>query len=76
MSKLRDAIYGFAFADALGIPFEFKKRESFCCKDMIGFGTQNKEAGTWSDDTSLTLATCKSITDKGYIDIDDNQKEF
>lgn len=76
MSKLRDAIYGFAVADALGVPFEFKERGSFCCKDMVGFGTWNKEAGTWSDDTSMTLATCKSIKDKGYIDIDDIRKNF
>lgn len=26
MSKLRDGIYGLAIADALGVPFEFKKR--------------------------------------------------
>lgn len=27
MTKLRDAIYGLAVADALGVPFEFKDRE-------------------------------------------------
>ena len=68
MTKLRDAIYGFAVADVLGVPFEFKERGTFICKDMVGFGTWNKEAGTWSDDTSMTLATCKSIKDKGKID--------
>lgn len=29
MTKLRDAIYGLAIADALGVPFEFKKRGDF-----------------------------------------------
>ena len=56
MLKLRDAIYGFAVGDALGVPYEFKKRGTFCCTDMIGFGTWKQPAGTWSDDTSMTLS--------------------
>lgn len=76
MTKLRDAIYGFAVADALGVPFEFKERGTFICSDCVGFGTWNKEAGTWSDDTSMTLATCKSIKDKGRVDIEDIRKNF
>lgn len=76
MTKLRDAIYGLAVADALGVPFEFKERGTFICQDMVGFGTWNKEAGTWSDDTSMTLATCKSIKDKGRVDIEDIRKNF
>ena len=76
MTKLRDAIYGFAVADALGVPFEFKERGSFICSDCVGFGTWNKEAGTWSDDTSMTLATCKSIKDKGRVDTEDIRKNF
>lgn len=63
MSKLRSAIYGFAIGDALGVPYEFKERHTYNCTDMIGHGTWNQEAGTWSDDTSLTLATAKSIKD-------------
>ena len=76
MTKLRDAIYGFAVADALGVPFEFKERGTFICSDCVGFGTWNKEAGTWSDDSSMTLATCKSIKDKGKIDTEDIRKNF
>lgn len=76
MTKLRDAIYGFAVADALGVPFEFKERGTFICDDMIGFGSWNQEPGTWSDDTSMTLATCKSIKDKKKIDIEDIRKNF
>lgn len=61
MSDLKSAIYGLAVGDALGVPFEFKKRGSFKCTDMTGYGTYNKPPGTWSDDTSMTIATCKSI---------------
>ena len=76
MTKLKDAIYGFAVADALGVPFEFKERGSFVCCDCVGFGTWNKEAGTWSDDTSLTLATCKSIKNMGRVDTEDIRRNF
>ena len=76
MAQLRDGIYGLAVADALGVPYEFKKRGTFTCKEMVGFGTWNQEAGTWSDDTSMTLATCKSIRDKGCIDLEDIRKNF
>ena len=76
MSKLRDGIFGLAIADALGVPFEFKKRGTFTCTGMVGFGTWNQFAGTWSDDTSMTLATCKSIRDKNKIDVEDIRKNF
>lgn len=59
--KLRSAVYGLAVGDALGVPYEFKERDSFKCEGMTGYGTWNQPAGTWSDDTSLVLATCDSI---------------
>lgn len=66
--KLKAAVYGFAVGDALGVPYEFKKRGSFRCEDMMGFGTWNQPPGTWSDDTSMVLATCDSIRERGNID--------
>ena len=50
---LSDAVYGAVIGDALGVPFEFKERGSFKCTGMIGYGTHNQPAGTWSDDSSL-----------------------
>ena len=74
---LRDAIYGFAVGDALGVPYEFKGRNTFKCQTMVGNGTWNREPGTWSDDTSMTLATCKAIKDNdGKINIIDIRKNF
>lgn len=74
--KLKDAIYGLAVVDALGVPFEFKERNSFECTDMIGYGTHNQPEGTWSDDTSMTLATCMSIKNKGCVDLTDIRSQF
>lgn len=58
---LKDAIYGLAVGDALGVPYEFRERGTFICDDMTGHGTYNQPVGTWSDDTSMTLATCAAI---------------
>lgn len=76
MKKLKDAIYGFAVADALGVPYEFKKRGSFNCTEMLGYGTHNQPAGTWSDDTSLVLATLESIKRLNKVDSTDIMNNF
>ena len=49
-------IYGLAVGDALGVPVEFEERDTYSLTDMIGYGTYQQPPGTWSDDTSLTLA--------------------
>lgn len=76
MKKLKDAIYGFAVGDALGVPYEFKEKGTFICQTMIGHGTWNQKAGTFSDDTSMTLATCASIKKYGRINYLDIMKRF
>ena len=77
--KVKDGICGFIVGDALGVPFEFRPRECFIdnpVTDMVGYGTYNMPAGTWSDDSSMTLATMQSITDKKAIDYEDIMNEF
>ena len=76
MSTLRDAVYGAAVGDALGVPFEFRGRDTFACTDMVGRGTYGLPAGTFSDDTSMMLATCDSIRELGRIDVDDMRERF
>lgn len=73
---LKEAVYGLAIGDAVGVPYEFKARDSFTCQDMTGYGTHEQAPGTWSDDTSLTLATCRSIQEKGCIDLGDLWDKF
>lgn len=74
--KLFDTVYGFAVGDALGVPYEFKQRGMFKCWGMIGGGTWNQPEGTWSDDTSMTLATCDSIKEWKHIDLEDMMQRF
>ncbi len=57
-------VVGVMAADALGVPVEFQWRDALL-KDpvtgMRGFGTYDQPAGTWSDDTSMTLATVRAL---------------
>lgn len=58
--------------DALGVPYEFRARGTFGCTGMAGHGSHNQPAGTWSDDTSMALATCDSIRATGRAGERDN----
>lgn len=73
---LRDAVYGAAVGDALGVPYEFMPRGSFECEGMTGYGTHRQPAGTWSDDTSMLLATCDSYRELGKVDCADIRRRF
>lgn len=76
MGKVYDGIMGLVVGDALGVPFEFRARDSFKATDMVGYGTYNQPAGTWSDDSSMTLATVESIGRLGYVDPGDIMENF
>ncbi|WP_251197450.1 ADP-ribosylglycohydrolase family protein [Anaerotardibacter muris] len=76
-NKLRSVIYGAAVGDALGVPYEFSGRDSFSCTGMIGGGVHDQPAGTFSDDTSLLLATCASLKENNKrINIEDMRAKF
>lgn len=74
--KLRDVVYGAAVGDALGVPYEFQEREAFECAGMVSGGTYGLPAGTFSDDTSMMLATCDSIRERGRVDVRDMRGRF
>ena len=76
MGKIYDGIMGLVVGDALGVPFEFKRRDTFTATDMTGYGTYNQPPGTWSDDSSMTLATLESIGRRGAIDPADIMGNF
>lgn len=43
---------------------------------MREYGTYNQPKGTWSDDSSMTIATVTSIINKSKIDYEDIMNEF
>lgn len=72
-NRYMDAVLGFVVGDALGVPAEFKSRETLRIKpvtDMTGYGTHNQPAGTWSDDSSMTIATMEWLSEMGNTDPD------
>ena len=72
-------LVGFAIGDAVGVPVEFKSRDCLRrspVRDMTGFGTYKKTAGTWSDDTTMTIATMESIARLQKIDYTDIMTNF
>ena len=68
---LKGMLLGLAVGDALGVPVEFESRKILKADpvvDMRGYGSWNQPAGTWSDDTSLTVAAMESIARLKKID--------
>lgn len=77
--KVKDGICGFVVGDALGVPVEFYSRRELEDDPVIGmreYGTYNQPKGTWSDDSSMTIATMTSIVNKKAIDYADIMEEF
>ena len=63
--NIKSALFGVAIGDALGVPVEFKSRETILQKpvtDMIGYGTYNLPSGTFSDDSSMTFCLAEALT--------------
>lgn len=70
--KIRGSLIGLAVGDALGVPLEFTKPDSFDpVEDMVGGGPFNLKPGEWTDDTSLTLCLALSLIEmKGFDPVD------
>lgn len=74
---VRAAMFGLAIADALGVPVEFRDREELRenpVRDYRGYGSHPVPAGTWSDDTSMALATLDSLSHG--LDYEDIMRRF
>ena len=71
-ARFTNAILGLAVADAVGVPYEFLSRDDIArhpATDMTEYGTHLQPKGTWSDDTSMTLALIDALTkSEGEID--------
>ena len=72
-----DGLMGMAVADALGVPHEGRTREELKrepVSGMMGNMAHNQPAGSWSDDTSMTLCCADSLC-RGF-DLSDMMKRF
>ena len=77
--RVAGSIVGLVVGDALGVPVEFESRESLSAKPvykMMGYGTYNQPPGTWSDDSSMTLATIESLVSSNGYNKRDLGKKF
>ena len=77
--KVKDGIIGLIVGDALGVPVEFNTRyelEKNPVTTMRGYGTYNQPPGTWSDDSSMTIATMASIINENGIKLEKIMEEF
>ena len=77
--SIKNGIIGFVVGDVLGVPVEFMAREELRKNpvvDLRAYGTHNQPLGSWSDDTSMTLATMDSIIHKEEIDTTDIGNRF
>jgi ADP-ribosylglycohydrolase len=74
-----NGIMGVVVGDALGCPVQFESREEVArhpVTSMRGYGTFNLPEGSWTDDSSLTIALLESIRRVGKIDLDDIMGNF
>ena len=76
---IKGGIYGVCVGDAIGVPVEFKSREELRINpvtEMTGGGTHKQPRGTWSDDSSMTLALALSIAETKGIHTHDVMARF
>ena len=79
MERVKGALFGSFVGDALGVPVEFKTREEVRknkVTKMLEYGSHNQPIGTWSDDSSMVLATMDSICESNGIQYHDMMKRF
>jgi len=70
MIESKNGIIGVAVGDAMGLPVQFEPRAYFKknpVTEMLGYMCFKMPKGSWSDDTSMTLATIDAIVKDGAI---------
>ena len=79
-NSIKDIFFGFIVGDAMGVPTEFSIREKLQEHKVTDMIADNDNfcvpKGSWSDDTSMTIATMDSMIKKKSIDYDDIMNNF
>lgn len=79
LGAVHGGILGVCIGDALGVPVEFQSAERLEADPVTGmraYGTYHQPAGTWSDDSSMTLALAASLGEKETVDPADIMARF
>lgn len=79
LNIVESGVLGFVVGDAFGVPLEFtirSQRKRDLLTEMIGNGSHPVPEGTWSDDSSMTLATLDSIRECENINYDDIMSKY
>ena len=74
-----NGMMGLVMGDVLGMPVQFIPRDELKESPVTGvegYGTYNMPPGTWSDDSSMAIATLDSIRENKGIDYDDIMVRF
>lgn len=74
-----NGMMGVVVGDALGVPVQFANRVDLKInpvKTMEGYGVYHMPPGTWSDDSSMALATLDSIRENGGVNYSDICERF
>ena len=74
-----NGMMGLVMGDVLGMPIQFIPRDELKESPVTGvegYGTYNMPPGTWSDDSSMAIATLDSIRENKGIDYDDIMVRF
>lgn len=75
----KEGVFGVVVGDALGCPVQFESRARVAehpVTGMRGYGAFNVPAGSWTDDSSLTLALLDSICETGSLDLKHIMENF
>ena len=76
MDYIKSGIFGQIVGDALGLPVQFRPREDRDLDpvtDMRGYGAFDMPPGSWSDDSSLILATIYGLIGSLTEEREDNE---
>lgn len=75
----KNLIYGVAVGDAMGFPVQFYKREQvkkFNITKITAHYSGQIPTGTWSDDTSMTIALAEALGESKEIDYEKIMRNF
>ena len=76
---VKSSIFGTVVGDALGVPVEFTsraERDKDPVVGMMAYGTHSQPKGTWSDDSSMIIATMDSFILRRCFDPSDVMQRF